>query len=228
MKNLLTVRPIASLAAAALLFGSASLVPAHASPGRETVSIGMGAVGQHAIESVGMIDQNGGDFSSYGYITYIRGLPDSVLFSDPVVHSEATARFTYYAPGKLIARSVLGTLFELSSVGALTFYANASGGASFKTPTSFQRGTPIAKLTTRQQSIVNVQAPNQGILTLMGDTSQTSAQSFTLLGGTYSLGRVGLQEAMVVTGQGVRLDKTAPRATFNVAGAFVVAGNAGS
>src|SRR5262245_6495778 len=58
--------------------------------------VGVTQVGKIAYEFVGRIDQDGFNFVSYGYLTYVDGLPGSVLFADPVNHNEATARITYY------------------------------------------------------------------------------------------------------------------------------------
>jgi hypothetical protein len=224
MKHALGITISASLIVATFLLSAVRLPHSYAASGRAVVSIGAGAIGQHTFEFIGKIDQNGSDFTSYGYITYMRTLPASALFTDAAHPSESTARFTYYAPGKLIARSVLGTLFDLASTGTMTIYASAAGGAAFANPVSFRHGTVVAVLTTRQQSIVNVQAPNQGILTLMGEASQQTVQSFTLLGGTYRMGHVGLQAQLTAVGQGTRMEPTAPRASFNVAGAAIVGG----
>jgi hypothetical protein len=225
MKNLLRAAISALLVTAVFLGGATRLPPASGAPSRATVSIGVGAVGQHSFEFIGKIDQNGGDFTAYGYLTAVRGLPDSLLFTNATAHSEATARFTFSAPGKLLARSVLGTLFVLSTTGTLTIYVSSGGGATFSNPSSFQHGSVIATLSAQLQSIVNVQAPNQGILTVMGDTAQQTVHPFTLGGGTYRMGRIGLQAQMAGVGQGTRLDPTAPRASFNFAGAAIVAGD---
>jgi hypothetical protein len=225
MKSLLRVAISTPLVTAAVLGGATGIPSTYGAPSRTIVSVGVGAVGQHSFEFIGKIDQNGGDFTAYGYLTAVRGLQDSLLFTDATTHTEATARFTFSAPGKLLARSVLGTLFVLSTTGTLTIYASGAGGATFSNPGSFQHGSVVATFSAHLQSIVNVQAPNQGILTIMGETAQQTARPFTLGGGTYRMGRTGLQAQMNGVGQGTRLEPTAPRASFNFAGAAIVGGD---
>ena len=68
------------------------------------VAVGKG--GQTAYEFVGQVDQQGGSFTYYGYVTYVRGLEDPELFTIPGVdQSEATARFTFYASAQMVRAS---------------------------------------------------------------------------------------------------------------------------
>src|SRR5258708_20245596 len=61
------------------------------------------APGKVGFEFIGQVDPNALDITAYGYLTHINGLPDAQLFSnpDPTTRSEATARFTFAAKGKL-------------------------------------------------------------------------------------------------------------------------------
>src|SRR5215467_13457039 len=79
--------------------------------------VGVPTGGQNAWEFIGHLDQNGGDLTGYGYLTYINGLTDDQFFSDQVNRSEATAHFTYSATAKVTARSVLDTIIVVNALG---------------------------------------------------------------------------------------------------------------
>lgn len=184
-------------------------------------AVGAAPIGKIAYEFVGRIDQDALNFVSYGYLTHVDGLPDSVLFSDPVNHSETTARVTYYATATLTARSVISTVTELNALGTSTFYFDTAG-ADFADPASFANGTAIGSAAQRSQNIINVQSPNTAVATNFGELVQLAAGTFTYQGQTYTFGHVGGQQRSFFTGEGVRTDPVAPRS-------FIVgAGNATS
>lgn len=206
---------------AALLFATAFGAPPAAGGLAAAGAVGTAPTGKIAYEFVGRIDQDGLNFISYGYLTYADGLPDSVLFSDPINHSETMARVTYYATATLTARSVISTVTELNALGTTTFYFD-TGGADFNDPASFANGTAIGSSVQRSQNIINVQSPNTAIATNFGELVQLAAGTFTYGGQTYTFGRVGSQQRSFFTGEGVRTDPVAPRS-------FIVgAGNATS
>jgi hypothetical protein len=152
-------------------------------------------------------------------------VPDSVLFSDPINHSEATARITYYATATLTARSVISTVTELNALGTTTFYFDTAA-ADFNDPASFANGSAIGLSTQRSQNIVNVQSPNTAIATNFGELVQLSASTFTYQGQTYAFGRVGSQLRSFFTGEGARTDPVAPRSFIIGAGhATSISGN---
>jgi hypothetical protein len=184
-------------------------------------AVGTAPTGKNAYEFVGRIDQDGLNFVSYGYLTYVDGLPDSVLFSDPINHGETTARITYYATATLTARSVISAVTELNALGTTTFYFD-TGGANFADPASFANGTAIGFSAQRSQNIVNVQSPNTAIANNFGELVQLTAGTFAYQGQTYTFGHVGSQQRSFFTGEGIRTDPIAPRS-------FIVgAGNAAS
>src|SRR5438128_1554415 len=78
--------------------------------------------GTRAFELIGQVDQNGEDFAGYGYLTHVAGLPDDQLFTGQGVHSEASARLTFYGPAKQTARSVISNVIVIDAVGTLQFY----------------------------------------------------------------------------------------------------------
>jgi hypothetical protein len=191
---------------------------------------GAGEVGistaQTAWEYVGQNDQNGGDFAGYGYLTHINGIPDDSLFTtnDPTAHSEATAHFTYYTTAKLTARSIISSVFVLNASGTFNIYYNASPHGDFNNPSSFNSGTQVSTSTLRFQDILNVQGPNKGLETGMGELTQSEANPFTLDSTQYRFGRPGLISRLYSTGEGIRTDPTLPKSVVFGAGNVVVTG----
>ncbi len=201
-------------------FIMAALVPANsqltfaASP----QVVGAAPATQNSIELVGKIDQTALAFNGYGYLTYISGVPAEAMFTDPVNHSEATAHFTFVTTANLTARSVIETIFVLNAAGTTTVYYNEKPKASFKDAKSFAGGTVIASGPERLQSVVNVQAPDTGILTAIGEYNQTTANPFSFNGKDYVLGNANQALRYSLTGEGKRTNKLAPNSTFVIAG----------
>jgi hypothetical protein len=182
------------------------------------------APGQIAFELLGQVDQKGSDFVAYGYLSHINGVPDAQMFTSPDTRSEATARFTFSAPAKLTARSVISSVFVLNAAGTINVYFNDTPRGDFSDPASFGKGTPIASFSVRYQSILNVQSPNRGIETLTGELVEHTVSTFSLGGQQYRLGRPGLMQRLDFTGEGVRTDPVLPAATIFGAGSTTVTG----
>ena len=184
--------------------------------------VGVPPNGENALELIGKIDQNGPAFNGYGYLTYISGIPDDQMFSDPTNHSEATAHFTFSSTATLSARSVLETLFVLNATGSTTLYYNETPGGDFTDATTFASGTPIAVSSERWQNIISVQAPDTAIDTGISQFTETSATPFTLNGVDYQLGHENLLLRFTYAGEAMRTDKVLPKSTIVIAGNAVV------
>lgn len=180
--------------------------------------VGIAPATENSLEMIGRIDQKALSFDGYGYLTYIDGVSDNLMFTDPINRSEATAHFTYVTTASLTARSVVETLFVLSAKGTTTIYYNETPKADFKDPTSFASGTPIAVGSQRWQNIINVQSPDTGIATGIGEYTQTTANPFNLNGQDYVLGRPLQSLRFTYAGEGKRTDKIAPNSTLIIAG----------
>ncbi len=187
------------------------------------VEVGSAIGGVNAVEFVGRIDQNGANFVSYGYLTHISGLTDTLLFSGTLA-TESNAFFTFHSTATLTSRSVISGVFVVDAVGTTIYYFNPAPGASFSNPASFASGVPIVTATVRSQNITNVQAPNLGIGTNFAEFTQTGVSPFTLSGTPYQLGRVGLLERLFSTGEGTRTDPVTPKSFTVLAGNAVVTG----
>jgi hypothetical protein len=213
------------LLAAPLLVAAAFAANRNSLPSAASTEVGSALAGQNAVEYVGRVDQDGANFISYGYLTRISGLTDTLLFSGtfPLVN-ETNARFTFYTTATLTSRYVISSVFVIDSVGTTVYYYNPSGGAHLSDPASFAIGQPIVTATVRAQNILNVQAPNLGVSTNLGEFAQTGASSFVLDGQTYQLGRVGLMERLFSTGEGTRTNAVIPQSFTVLSGNAIVTG----
>lgn len=222
--------------AAPLLMAAAFYANRNPSSAASPLEVGSALAGQNAVEYVGRVDQNGGNFVSYGYLTHISGLTSTLLFSDILTTTEATARFTYYTTATLTSHYVIAnvavvgsatlttSVFVIDSVGTTVYYYNPSGGAHYSDPASFAIGQPIVTATVRSQNILNVQAPNLGVGTNFGELTQTGVNAFDLDGQTYQIGRVGLMERTFSTGEGTRTNAVIPQSLTILSGNAVVTG----
>jgi hypothetical protein len=187
--------------------------------------IGVAPLGQNSMEFVGIVDQNGPQFTYYGYVTYIAGITNTLLFRHPISHTEETARFTFYGSSALTGRSIISNLFNLNASGTITFYYDEAQGANLSDPESFKRGTAIASATTRFHNVLVVIAPNSGIANGEAELVQTQTASFVLGGQSYQLGRTGLRQRFSYNGIGTRLEPIAPRAVILIAANGQVTGS---
>jgi len=201
------------------------------------IVVGSALAGQNAVEYVGRVDQDGANFISYGYLTHISDLTDTLLFSGTIPFvNEANARFTYYATATLTSRyvsigsfnGITSSIFVIDSIGTTVYYYNPVGGAQFADPASFVVGQPVLTATMRSQNILNVQAPSRGVGTNFGELTQTGVGAFDLSGQTYQIGRVGLMERTFSTGEGTNIDPLTPKSITILSGNAVVTGLPGA
>jgi len=69
-----------------------------------------------------------------------------------------------------------------------------------------------------------VQGPNLGVATNFSEFTQIGVSPFMLSGQPYQIGRVGVLERLLSTGEGTRTDPIAPKSFTVVAGNAVVTG----
>ena len=199
------------------------------------VEVGTANGGVNAVEFVGRVDQNGGNFVSYGYLTRISGLTQTLLFSGTLAN-EAHAHFTFHTSAVLTSRSVItgafttvsgsltSSVFVIDAVGQTVYYYNPTPGGTFANPASFAAGIPIVTATVRSQNILNVQSPGKGLGTNFAEFTQAGVRPFTLGSVTYQLGRVGVMERLFSTGEGINTDPLTPKSFTVLAGNAVVTG----
>ncbi len=193
---------------------AAVLVFSTTAAAKHPMVVGVAPLGETVLELVGRSDQDGNAVTHYGYLTRIRGLPDGLLFSDPSIRTEATARFTFFATTGLTARHVLGNIIATAAPGTLSIYFNETPSGDFSIPGSFAAGTPIATFSARFHNVLNVQAPGAGINSAVADLTQLSSDSFMLDGVRYRLGHRYLRERVLANGQGTRTQVDPPQSFF--------------
>ena len=187
------------------------------------IEIGVPLTGENAYEIIGRVDQDGVNFTAYGYLGHTYGIADDLLFStsNPLNRNESTARFTFRSNTTLTSRYVISNVFVVDSAGSLIIYFNSSPHGTFGNPSSFDDGTPIYTATMRAHDVLNVQAPNLGIATGVAELRQSGATEFTLSGQPYRLGRADVWERLVFTGEGIRTDPVTPK-SITVGGGYVL------
>lgn len=204
-----------------LLFISWPLSPVSAAP--QQVGIGVG--GQNAFEIIGRIDQNNTNFSGVGYLTYIKGLTNAQIYSNPLNPSEDTARFTFVAEATLTSRAILTDVFVIDSQGPMTIYYTPSPpNRSFNNKASFASGTAIATTSIRYQDILLVQSANKGNASGVGEVTQLSAPAFTLSGQSYQFGQSNLFYRLSTVGNGTRTNVSPPVSFVLLAGNAITTG----
>lgn len=93
--------------------------------------VGLPSKGETAFAFLGRTDQHGPTLTHYGYLTHLFGVADGLLFADPTLRTEATARFTFFAETTLVSRHELGNIIGTAALGTLTIYFNHSAGGDF-------------------------------------------------------------------------------------------------
>ena len=218
-----------SLATVALMLVIGSLsISSQALPTNERVMVGTPAEGEDAFEFIGRSDQNGLTVTHYGYLTHIDGLAEDLLFSDPSIHTEATARFTYFAITTTNGHFQLGGIVTQAATGTHTIYFNETPGGNFNDPSSFQSGQPIVTFVGRYHNVLNIQAPltpqspGRAIVAGIVDLVQNTAEPFTLNGHRFQLGHRQLRERLSATGEGTLIQPAPTLAFFLIGGNVVV------
>jgi len=206
----------ARAALAALLV---ALVPAAVATQSPSV-LGSSRGGDSALEYIGIIQQSGPQFAAVGYLTHLKGLLPSQLFTGPVV-SEATAKFTFSASAGITNHAQVGSTVSIGAPGQLSIYFNPAGGANFSTPASFAQGTLIAAINLRFFNVLSVIAPDLGVSAGSAHGWQGAVASFVLDGQTYRIGGLGLTHDLTLFGKGVRTDPSTPASTTEFAASSV-------
>jgi hypothetical protein len=189
--------------------------------------IGTPPSGQNAMEFIGSGRDSGSGIMPFGYFTHIDGLPDDLLFSDPSIRTEATARFTFSGAPGTGSRTMLGTLVASSGTANVTFFFNPTPSGNFNDPSSFTRGQPVASYAVRTRSILHVlvpisaAGPGKALVNAVGDVIQTQADPFTLQGRPFVFGKVGLRLRLTAEGDAIVAQANPPLATAVLAGALL-------
>jgi hypothetical protein len=196
---------------------TASPAPAEAT---DSAHAAAGPQGSTVVEFRGRIEQAGSageTFTSYGYLTKVRHTRRSDIF-ETTPHDESTALLTAFASGDLRARILDMSVHSLDIVGTMTIYQRNHGGADFADPASFQVGSPVARYDLVLQDILTVFSAGQGLPTLTGDMTQTSARALSGSLAGLTFGRRGSRVRMFATGLGQLVDPVTLNAHLEIAG----------
>ena len=175
----LTRRGLLTSAGAAVAGGVALGVagPVTDAAAADASGVGAGPRGRTVVEFASRISQTGdqgGTFTSYGFLTRVSGARASDLFAG-ASRTAGTALFTAYATGQLAARVIDQAVHSIDIKGRLTVHQRRSPGADFADPASFRAGTVVARFDVTLLDVLTVFAPGQGLPTLTGDMHQTAA-----------------------------------------------------
>ncbi len=190
-------------------------------PAGEVETIGISLNNGNAFEFVGKIEQRGTAFTIYGYFTRIAGLAPAELFTnpDPANWNETTARFTLFGSAELTSRAIVDNrLFVITAGGSVQFSVNLAAGASFDAPESFFSGTAVSEARISIRNVLGTVAPDTGVTDGGGDLTLTAVTPFDLDGRRYQIGAPDSTYRVSLSGVGVRLEPTEPRAVLAIAG----------
>jgi hypothetical protein len=185
-----------------------------------TLGVAAGQPGETAFEFIATVNQNGANFTATGYLTAVSGLPEALLFTDPVIRSQATARFTVSVSAKLVSRNVLGVMFVLDEAGTLTVsYSETAGVAPVAIVTGSLTLQTSVQVTTQ---FTSAQSPGKGNFRATGEVVRTATQIFTLGGVPYEFGDVSHPWLITAAGDGTLTDPNAPVAQIVLGGSALV------
>jgi len=189
-------------------------------------AVGLPGAGRVAWHFVGQIDQDGTDFTAYGFLTRVDGLDESALFTADD-RNEDTAVFSVVMESSEATRTKLNNVTVVDVNGSATIYFDENPSRTFGDPDTFRRGTEVVNGTVTGQNILNIDPENRdkGVAAASAEVRQTSAARFELDGEERQFGREGLVERLTLSGEGVRTDATVPRSVIEVAGTMVVTGD---
>jgi hypothetical protein len=218
------MRRVVSVALGAIL----AVTAACGDGGGDTVEGGVGLPdsGHVSWRFVGRIDQEGLNFTAYGFLTQVDGLDAGALFTGGGDRSENTARFSVVFESQEASRSRLNNVTVVDVTGTGTVYLNESPDRRFGDPATFRQGTAVATASMSGQNILNIDPENRdkGVAAATAEWRQTGAPRFDLAGRELQLGREGLTQRLTVSGQGVRTDRERQVSAIEVAGIMTVTG----
>jgi hypothetical protein len=200
-------------------------MPPTAAAGGPT-SVGAGLTDRRTVEFVTRVDQVGASLTAVGYLTRVKGLASTLLFTRPLPSSGAvastddieTARFIVVVQASMATVTALGSAITGHGTGTAEFRLLPGGGARLDDPSSYASGTSIATFAVEFQHNLAIDAPDRAYTSLNADLTQRSARAFQLQGKTYQLGKAGLPWSLRAGGRGVRTDPAVPRSDHFVSG----------
>jgi hypothetical protein len=185
-----------------------------------TLGVATGQPGETAFEFISTVNQNVGNFSAIGYLTAVSGLPEAELFTDPVIRSQNTARFTVSVSAKLVSRNVLGVMFVLDEAGTFTISYNETAGVA---PVAIVTGSITLQTSVQVTAqFTSAQSPGRGNFRATGEVVRTATQIFTVGGVPYEFGDITHPWLITAVGDGTLTDPNAPVSQIVLGGSAFV------
>ena len=206
-----------------LLLNFALLLTSSQATGEETYhQVGVAPNGQVAFEYIGVVKQEGFLFKTFGFFTYIRNVPDDMLFFDSYNRDQTQARFTFHSESRMKRRSIVNNVFNLGIEGDIVVYYRQDpvDQASMDDDKAFAVGESIATMTMRGQSIITTIAPDSGVnsATIEAEQTRQNWKGFSEAEKNYTFGRPKSRFRFAHTGHGTRTQKEPLIATITIAG----------
>lgn len=190
--------------------------------GQEAPVVATGETGETVAEFIATIGQNGASFTATGYMTALAGLPEALLFTNPVTRSMQAARFTISVNAQLISRNIIKPMFVLDESGTATVSFSESG----ETPTVIATGSVTLQTSVQVTSaFVSATSPGKGNFRLTGEFSRKGPGAFTIEGVTYKFGDPTVPWILNATGDGTLTDPNTPISQVVAVGNVVVGGD---
>ena len=191
--------------------------------GEETYhQVGIGSDGEVAFEYIGVVQQKGFQFTTYGYFTYIQGVPDSMLFFDAYKRDQTQARFTFHSESKMKNRSIVNNVFSLGIQGEMDIYFRQDPveEATMQEGEQFAVGEAVATMKLRGQSIITTIAPSSGVntATIEAEQTQQNWKGFREGEKNYTFGRPKSRLRLSHTGYGLQFQKEPLVSKITIAG----------
>lgn len=175
-----------------------------------------------AFSYIGVVEQNEEDFTTFGYLTHLHGLPDELLFFGAGERDQQSARFTFHSRTKMASKSVLNQVFSVGVEGQMSIFMRSAPvvDADFSRDDDFRAGTQVASMRVRGQSVVVVTAPNFGLNSATLQVTQTPNVwgGFNIADRGFTFGRPGAQMQMTHIGRGKKSQDAPVIALITIAG----------
>jgi hypothetical protein len=180
--------------------------------------------GANELEFIGRLLQEGGQFTGFGYLTALRGVPAAWLFEDGAPPSEQAARLTVHVLATLTSIARVNGVFVVRAAGVLRIYLRDAPGADFADPSSFAEGTLVVEDEAEFQNTLTVTDPDRGIASVVAGLTRRHVATFLMGGQPCRIGHLRLRSRLTAAGQGVRTDPDLPAAAFDLGGHVTAAG----
>ncbi len=185
----------------------------------EKVGIEKPGSGKNSWELIGRSVQIGPDIKHFGYLTHISGISEELLFSDPLIRTEATAKFTFFSKTSLTTHHERSSIIVTATPGNMGIYLQEIPNANLDDPSTFRNGDLIARFSVSYHSVLLVEQDieNWSSDTAVLELTQLIANQFNLEGKDLKFGKINLLGRLLISDQGLKTSDP-----FDYTGKFTV------